>query len=240
MNLNSLKPLPPNNVLLKLKVQNDKILLKSGGFLYIDTSFNEYEHTETIAEVIKVPPVCRYRDPITGDGLWHEWPIEVEVGDTVYCHYLAIQSTLKKKYDGKSFVIKGKHDNEKGDIYCIIHYHRNIFMVYRNGQYIPINDYLIVERGNTETVTPGGLIIPESVQKSEREKLKWGTVLYAGKNLSSPLQEGFSDEDLHVGSKVFFHPSADIPLEYKDHQTFLPGRDILRIRRTDIWYVEND
>ena len=231
MNLNSTKPLPPNNVLLKLRIQNDKILFKNGGYLHIDTSFNEWEHTETIADVIKVSPLCRYRDP--EDGLWHNWEIEVVPGDIAYCYYLAIQSTLKKKYDGKSFVIDG-------DIYCIINYHRNIFMVIRDGAPIPVNDYLIVERGNQDEVTSGGIIIPESVQKTEREKLKWGTVLYAGKNLSSHTGEGFSDEDLHVGTKVFFHPSADVPLEYKDHQTFLPGRDILRIRRTDIFYVEND
>jgi len=221
-------------VLLKPRILNDKITFKSGGVLYIDTTFNENEHTNKICDVIKVPDSCSYRDH---NGDIQPWPVEVIEGDVAYCYYLPIQNSLKRKFDGKSFI-------HNGELYILINYYLGIFMVIRDGVPIPVNDYLIVEHcfeeysEIEEKVTKSGIILPSQIKKEAEGNTRYGIVRYAGKNLSPP--EYFRDEDLHVGTKIRFRRGADIPLEYKDHQTFEKGKVLFRVRRRDVDMVFND
>jgi len=229
MNTDSAK-LPNGNVLLKPRFQNDKIKLKSGGELYIDTAFLDMEHTDIIADVIKVPDVAYAYDlemrkkPV---------PIEIKPGDVVYCYYLAIHNALKRVSDGRRII-------ENGEIYLLINYVDNLYMALRDDFPIMVNDYVLIEptyrelKEMQEKAKKQGIEVPGSAISHYQENTQWGIVRYAGRNLSP---ETFKDEDQIVGKEVFMRKHADIPLEYEYHRTFEPEKKLFRVRRRDILVV---
>lgn len=226
----------PNQVLIKLRIQNDTI---ADGKLWIDRAFNEMEHTDIIGEVVKLPNRMFILDP---DQNHIERPIELEVGDTVYTFYLGIQQALKQqRRENIIYNPEGRVIMDGKDTYVIIR-NRDIFVALRGNKVIPLNDYLLIEptykelkeieRKEKET----GVLVTEAHKKYFKENTQWGIIRYVGQNLSQS-DTGFSDEDLKPGKEVYMRKFADIPLEYELHKTFEKERNLCRVLRRDILYI---
>ena len=219
MNINSGKPLN-NLVLIKPFINNDKHKFASGGYIYIDTSYEPEMHAEVVGEVVRIPETVFLRKGRLYLDEDKRVPVEIQVGDIAYYNYLA--------------VIENK------ELYVLISY-ENIFMVIRDGVPHPINDYLLIEPTYDEMLAEkkkcldAGLDFPITVEEEMKKNTQYGIVRYAGTNLSQ--NNGFSDEDLKVGSKVIIAKFADIPLEYEGHQTFEVGKTLFRVKRSDVLMV---
>ena len=229
-----------NNVLLRLHQTNDKIKFKDGGERWIDTFFNEMQHTNIVADVIAVPEKAYSRDH--QNKIIREIPIEIIPGDTVYCFYLAIAQALKMKRQKRLvYNPEGRVIMDNGEIYVLINYDDNIFMAIRNGSPIMVNDYILIEPTYKELdniqkkAEASGIAVPESMIEQHKKVSQYGIVRYVGRNLSHEWNPNmFSDEDLKPGVEVFITKHADIPLEYSLHQTFEPGKTLFRVRRNNI------
>jgi hypothetical protein len=241
MNINP-EQLRNGNVLIKLRQLNDKIKLKGGGELFLDTIFQEMEHTNIIADVIAVPPHAHYYDYL---GERHETPVELLPGDVVYCFYLAIQKALKQqRREHTVHNPEGRMIVENGDIYLLISYYNNFFMALRNGSPIMLNDYILIEptyreiRAIEEKCKATGIGVPYSMKLQWEKNTQYGIVRYIGKNIIHEEDPSyFPDEDLKVGVEVYFMKNADIPLEYDIHRTFEPNKRLMRIQRRNIFFI---
>lgn len=242
----NIKPenLKNGNVLVKLRKQNDRIKLKNGTELFVDTFFNEMQHMNIVADVISVP---EYDIIFDENNEPVKIPIEMQPGDVAYCYYLQVAEALRMKRQKK--VVPNPHGRmitEGDDVYVLLRYHSGFFMVIRNEVPIMVNDYLLVEptykelEEAEEQVSKSGLYLPETTIEKHKGNTQWGIVKVVGRNISHEHDPNmFSDEQLKVGTKVFFSKNADIPLEYEYHKTFMPDKTLFRIRRKDILYVEN-
>ena len=127
-----------NMVLVKPRIQNDRVICDSGVELFIDTTYEAEKHTNVVCDVIRVPNQLifsrKYGNYVT---MPHDVDMEVLPGDIAYCDYLAVQNAITNKFDGKGFI-------ENGEIYILIHY-QNIFMVLRDDFPIMCNGYVLVE-----------------------------------------------------------------------------------------------
>ncbi len=228
---------PKNNlVLIKPRLNNDKIVLNNGGVLYIDTTYEVEKHANIVADVIEVSPTVLLRQGKHYIDEDKQVPVEIMPGDVAYCYYLAILNAIQRKGDGKAII-------ENGELHLFISY-ENIFMVIRDGVPIPVNDYVIIEptykelKNELSELEKRGLVMPDSIINEKKNFTQFGIIRYAGRNLSP--DNGFSDEDLKVGSKVIIQKHADIPLEYELHQTFEKGRRLFRVKRSDVLMVMED
>lgn len=227
----------PNQVLIKLRIQNDTI---ADGKLWIDRAFNEFEHTDIIGEVVRLPNRMFILDP---DQDHIERPIELEVGDTVYMFYLAVQQALKQQRREKIvYNPEGRVIREDGETYIIMKYPGNVFLALRGDKVIPVNDYVLIEpiykelSQAEEKAKLSGIAVPDSAVAEFKKNTNWGIIRYVGQNLSQS-DTGYSDEDLKPGKEVYMRKFADIPLEYELHKTFEKERNLCRVLRRDILYV---
>jgi hypothetical protein len=232
MNLKTIQLLN-NNVLLKPRMNNDRIVFSSGKELYIDCSFEPEIHANIVADVIAVPENVLLRQGNLYIDEDQVIPVEILPGDVAYCYYLAIRNALTRKFDGKAFV-------ENKELYCIISY-ENIFMVLRDGKPIMVNDYVLIEPTYREFYDAKarfdkiGLEFPLSEKDKYLQNTQYGIIRYIGQNLSP--ENGFTDEQLYVGREVIITKNADIPLEVELHQTFEKGKKLFRVKRKDIVMV---
>jgi chaperonin GroES len=89
----------------------------------------------------------------------------------------------------------------------------------------PLHDRIIVERLEEETVTAGGLIIPDSA----KEKPQQGKVVAVGKGKKT--EEGkVIAMDVKVGDKVLFG-------KYAGNEVKVDGKEYLMMREDDIMGV---
>ena len=89
----------------------------------------------------------------------------------------------------------------------------------------PLHDRIIVERLEEETVTAGGLIIPDSA----KEKPQQGKVVAVGKGKKT--EEGKTIAmDVKVGDKVLFG-------KYAGNEVKVDGKEYLMMREDDIMGV---
>ena len=89
----------------------------------------------------------------------------------------------------------------------------------------PLHDRIIVERLEEETVTAGGLIIPDSA----KEKPQQGKIVAVGKGKKT--EEGkVIAMDVKVGDKVLFG-------KYAGNEVKVDGKEYLMMREDDIMGV---
>lgn len=226
---------PTNNlVLLKPRMENDRIKLNGGGELFVDTSFELEKHANIVADVIEVPDSLFYVP--TGHYSSMPWDTDMEIlpGDVAYCDYLPVVNAIKNQYDGKAFF-------RDGELHLLIKYD-GIFMVLRNGLPIMLNGYVLVEPTYDEywkarkRIEGAGLEVPQSLEEL-KNNTQYGTIRYVGSRPRDYFGEEVADLDLSVGDKVLFGKHADIPLENELHQTFQKGTRLFRVNRKDIMMV---
>ncbi len=77
-----------NNVMIELDPENDHIKMKTGGEIYLDTSYEPDKHVTTTGTVRAIPTSLRF-DPENPSYMPWDTDMEIKIGDRVIIHYLA-------------------------------------------------------------------------------------------------------------------------------------------------------
>lgn len=204
-----------NHVAVKIPRHEHELILHDGKKLFIDNSFMVGHHMVRTGIVTNVPERLHF-EYFDGLSLEYHTDIEVQVGDQVIFHHLAVNYTKNESY--------GLQDQEYPIRYD------GIFCAIRNGEVIPLNGNVIVEPLK-EPMTSQFIPVKNSVHH--------GIVKYLG----SPLKGYFmtpdgswSDKgiDIKQGDHVVYGKVDCVPLEFSLHQTLDKGTTLFRMRRKDI------
>ncbi len=210
-----------NHVLIKIDRENDELLLQSGHKLYLDTSYNKEAHYPRVGKVIKAPEMLYFDREEPRRSSRFDTPVEIQEGDTVIYHYLAIENSRAR------FASLKKHIDPALDMIP----YDTIFLCIRNGEVIPVNGYVIVEPLD-ETIETS-LEIPDSARTYSKTK---GIIRYLGKPVNGYL-EWVDDEDtdeIQVGDTICYGAENCVPFEYDLHQQLDKGKKLFRMQRRDI------
>ena len=94
----------------------------------------------------------------------------------------------------------------------------------------PVNDRVIVRKDEPETMTKGGIVIPDAAQ----EKATRGVVLAVGPGKYAEKTGVFIPTTITVGTKILFHPFAGSEMKVGDISFYnMPEGDIWAIIEDD-------
>lgn len=139
----------------------DEIVTDSGITFYKDTSFNPEENSTVSGIVVGIPTV------VDKNNVTPEFKHNVLVGDKLYFNFNVV-------LDSDNLII---HDDQE---YWTVDYWNAIALV-RDGQVIPVGDYILIDPIQEE-VTSSLLIIPDAYKKKEGNR----GVVYASNSPDLP------------------------------------------------------
>ncbi len=92
----------------------------------------------------------------------------------------------------------------------------------------PIGDQILVRQVEAETVSPGGIVLPDMVAENARPLE--GVVLAVGRGARSPLSGERIEMDVHPGDRVVFarHAGSDTKVEGEELM-LISERDVLAV-----------
>ncbi|MCK4823444.1 hypothetical protein KA005_47270 [bacterium] len=224
-----------NNVMVELDPENDHIKMKDGGQLYVDTTFEPEKHVTVTGTVKAIPSHLRF-NPNDPNMMPWETDMELQIGDRVIMHYLAVVNCFRKE-------IK-KYWAEKGRRFVFIQY-RSVYCMIRNGDIIPINGYCLVEpipdryiQSLHERADTAGLILAGMNEKNNK-RVVYGKVAYTGKPNKRYFDTIYTDNEVNIspGDEVVMRKISDIPAEYEYHAKMDGGRKLYRVQRRDIFGI---
>lgn len=93
----------------------------------------------------------------------------------------------------------------------------------------PVHDRIIVRKDDPETVSKGGIFIPDAAV----EKVTRGTVLAVGPGKYAEKTGVFIPTTLTVGTKVLFHPFAGSEMK-------IENQSLYNMPEGDVWAVIED
>jgi len=231
-NIPEIKQVQPirNYVLVELdNAFNDKVKIGDTDF-DLDTSFEKEKHSVVSGKVITPPNSIYYNPKPEVQSVEYKVPLEIEKGDTIYFHYLAISNA---EGEGRLFSSNGKH-------YMFIMYDR-IFCVERDNQVFGVNGWLMVEPLPYERPEElEGIITPEMINGSEN--IEAGIVAYKSTPVEQyKFEKTFGNElnTIKEGDRIIFTPDSDIPIEYHLHQSIDESKRYFRLQRKDVIAINN-
>jgi len=240
------------NVLVKPLMRNNRILLQNGKELYLDTSFNQGEHSEIVCEVKALPAEkTKKMEKLAGD--W-ECDIDIQVGDIAYCDYrfinLSIDGPGQFIVDGeKYYSINSKH------IFCVKRSKKIERFTFKDGgksfelidEIIMLNGYVLLEPYKNDRIwfTEEGKAIYRQLQigievpRYIKDKVdnRMGIVRYIGKpnkRYQTAKSKWVDSDDIKAGDIVVFLPERDIFLEYEFHASLEGKKKFYRVQNHDI------
>lgn len=229
-NLESLKVIN-NYVLIKPDPGYDKITLKNGLVLFLNTDYAREQHAVTSGIVVKVPDSLTYYEENGLYNLDFLTTQELQVGDRIVYHYIQAMDNIKQN----------RYVEHNGEVYFMIYYDK-IFCAIRNEEVIPINGIVIVEAsGKEKEVAKSHIYMPDIFIKQPSEI--YGTIRYIG----SPLM-GYNDyqgygadwDNFKVGDNILFRKVDSVPLQYPLHQVVDKDKILYRMHRRDILWKYDD
>lgn len=230
--------IPANYMLVNYTKDNDKYNLKSGHTIYIDTTYKKEYHNPTFGEVLIVPQKLNYFgeeiENKTGDSKFFiksttKWKtnIEVEKGDIVHFHYLAVEGAIKL-----GMFIEDEETKEK---YAFIRYD-DCFCCEKNDDIKMLNGYIGVTIDNLpeQLTLESGLIF---VRKKDKN-WGYGRVKYLGSKVDGYLHYQIKDNiDIEVDDIISFSDSKKTTVGKSEHIQNEKIRDIYYMQRKDIQFV---
>ena len=94
----------------------------------------------------------------------------------------------------------------------------------------PIHDRIIVKKDAPETVTMGGIVIPDIAA----EQVTKGTILAVGPGKHAEKTGVFIPTTLKVGEKILFHPYAGSEIKIGDDSLYgMPEGDVWAVLEDD-------
>lgn len=213
-----------NYILVRPDPGNDKVILKSGVVLFLDTSFQKEHHAVTCGTVIKIPKALTYFQDNGLFNLDYFTTQELKMGDRIIFHYLQASENIKQS----------RYIECDGEVFFLIHYDK-IFCALRGDDVVPINGNVIVEAEKEKVEFSSGLIVPDIMRGRKSETI--GTIRYIGTPLAgyNDYQNWGPDKDeLKVGDRVLFRKVDSVPLQYHLHQSIDKEKTLYRMHRKDI------
>lgn len=204
-----------NEVVIKADRTDNDLFLSTGEKVFIDNRYEKGKHMVRTGTVVHTPQNLHfeYFDPLS---LEYDTQMELQVGDKVIFHQLAINYVKKEPYGLGPDEYPIKYDS----FFCAI----------RNGEIIPVNGNVIVEPLKNEIVSK--LVDPKL-------SVNHGIVKYLGTPIKNYLMtpDGlWSDKgvDIKVGDHIMYGKADCVRLEFSLHQTIDKGTMLYRMRRKDI------
>lgn len=213
-----------NYVAVKLDPPNDRVKLKSGIELFVDTTFEPEKHVQIMGEVVSLP--LQLRKGVGG----MEWTTknELRIGDRVAMYYLAVLNCLSKEQ--RKYI-------KDGDSYIIFIRYHNIYAVIREKEIKPVNGFILAEpledpeylRVKAE-YEKKGIILPD-LRRPPQKEVTYAKIAYVGEPVTDYEEPHLN---LSPGDEVMMEKVRDIPIEYEYHTKMDGGKKYYRIRRKDI------
>ena len=210
-----------NHVLIRVDRENDELLLSNGLKLYLDTSYEKEKHFPRVGVVEQAPEMIYFDREEPRRSCDFDTEVEIQKGDIVIFHYLAIENSRARYASLK------KHVDPKLDLIP----YDTIFVAIREGKVIPVNGYVIVEPLDETFET--SLYIPDTARTFSKTK---GVVRYISTPLNGYLEwpDMFDTDEIAVGDTVCYRAENCIPFEYDLHQQLDKGKKLFRMQRRDI------
>ena len=224
-----------NNIMVELDGENDHIKTKDGGELYLDTSYAPEKHV-TVTGIVKAVPTNLIFNPEDPNMMPWDTDLEIQVGDRVIIHYLAVMNCFRKE-------IK-KYWAEDGKRFVFIQY-RSVYCILRGQEIIPINGYCLIEpmpdryiESLEERADTAGLILA-GMKEQNNKRVVYGRVAYTSIPNRSYFDAIYTDNgvDIIPGDEVVMKRISDIPTEFEYHAKIDGGRKLWRVQRRDIFGI---
>lgn len=198
-----------DNVLVKLKPVNDKIIFTNGTELLIDHTFNPSHHQNVVGEIAKVPERFSRPTPETKrSGI--DWlpQLDLSVGDKVIVDYFQMLQNfgthVHKIIDDPQDMFIEYED----DFYVFVPYHE-IFA--RIDPIVPLNGYIIYEGINTE--------VKMLAHTKTYLEMSRGIVKYVGKKNLEYADDKIDVDGIAPGDEIVFKKGMFRKLENNLHAT---------------------
>ena len=221
-----------NYIFIKLDPENTSIKLRTGGELFVDTTYDVEKHATVTGEVFGMPSHLQYTGKPNVGMPWLT-DMQIRIGDKVIVYYLSVLNALKPQH--KRFVLEGK------DRYVFISY-EFIYAVIRDGKVLPINGYCLLDPCEDPSITQEkermqkiGMELIVSPRRSNSH-VSYAKVKYLGVANREYVEADHSDDgvDIAVDDVVVIRRTNDIPLQYELHQTVNAGVKLLRVQRRNV------
>lgn len=213
-----------NYILVKPNFNTDKVKLKSGEELWIDTSYEREKHAATTGTVIRVPERLYFSYNNGGQSVDFDVDMELKEGDKVYFHYLSCLNALK---DCRYVVYEDEY-------YLWIKYD-SMYVGKRGEDIVMLNGWMLMEPINIDSFKSETLYVPETSKNTSSSK--YARIKYFGKPVRNYLRnKNITEVNLKVekGDVVMFDPHSDIPLQYDLHADLEGSNKFFRMQRKDI------
>lgn len=212
----------PNHILVRPDEGYDHVSIGNTR-LQIDTSYEIGHHSISSGIVIAVPDRLVFNKNISHEiSLRYDTVMEVQPGDRVICHYMAIAYALK-------------HQMTDGNGNVFVKYDGLLARV-RGNDVHPLNGIIIAEAIKEDVNTSSSIIIPD-VAKNNDNKCK-SKVLYVGTPLNGyhDFKELPPDEpgSIKPGDVIVHSQFDSVPLQYIIHQIIHPGAVLYRMHYKDV------
>jgi hypothetical protein len=216
-----------NQILVRVKFHNDRIIIKGGFELFLDTSYQPTRHASVHCEVVAICEHLTFGHHLTHlDSMPHKTEIEIQKGDNVIVRYLSFVTAMKHNrffkqddslyffvnYD-QIYVAKRPWTKTEMDVYLKSHiltsgtntekynliFECAEFKVKQIYSVIPLNGWLLCEA--EEEVINTTLIVPETAKRMDSKTCK---VVFSGSCNTDYWKEEWSPDDPSVknGSRV--------------------------------------
>lgn len=247
--LENLKPIS-NQVLVEVKPY-DTINIGGGKQIYLDTSFEQFQHSVTEGVVVAVPEKLKCgKSP---GSLKYLTDMDLRVGDIVIFHYLCYANAKT----GDNGIVNGKLFEDNGKTYLFVGY-ENIYLAKRVSKVpyllarnmsereimvnqmivddeqkivynvVVCNGYVIFE-GIGDVISSKYIIIPDNAKR----EVKQGVVKFVGSKIKKyfiPEAPGDND-DIQVGDVICLPKVGDVPLQYDLHRSFDGQKGYYRVQQ---------
>ena len=246
-----------NQVLIEITNFNDRIKLKGGGEIYLETTFEQFKNSPTEGTVVSVPTELKASK--SPGYMVYETTMDIMVGDIVIFNYLCYHNAAI----GENGVTDGKLMEIDDRVYLFVSY-SSIFLAKRKS----VVPYLVAKNMNEREILLNQLVIDEDNQtcytiivlngyivftgigditqttflhipNTAKREVKQGVVTFIGSKIIRhliPEMAGDSD-DLKVGDIVCLPKVGDIPLQYDLHRTLDKAIKYYRIERREVLAV---
>lgn len=213
-------------VLIHIKMFNNKITFKDGTELALDVSFNPEQHISVSGTVHAVSETMYFNRK--KKSISAEWLPEMELrpGDEVYFSYFAALMALGLKANEAADFTNDRWIEVEGSLYIFVNY-TEIFFKASPDSAIPVvmlNGYVLGKPVNMTNLDEGSIKIPEWVKdKMNLSKNRFSEILATGKPNIMYLEEKKKDVvDVRVGDIVMFSKYANETVENRLHQKIFP------------------
>ncbi len=187
--------------------------------LDMDTTYEPNKHSLIRGQVVALPDSLIYDKESYLSMPW-KTENELQVGDTVYYHYLSFTNAVDKNDPRRVF--RGSR------MYIFVKYDR-IYAAIRENRVMPINGHALIEPIGRQKKL--GLSIPSRFKQHSTEIGKVKYLAKPNKGYKLDKEDIPDDENVKEGDIVVMDKVCDIPLEYPMHASIDGGDKLFRVER---------